>query len=172
MEKSKWLFLMSGIAGSGKSTWIKTHLDANRVTVVSRDQIRNSMVPEREEIFSKEDDVFAEFIRQIKEGLKDDNEVVIADATHLNPRARVKVLRALGSDLKGVKTGVVFFKLNEELALKRNDEREGRALVPRSAIRRMACQFEEPMYEEGFDLIIAVDGETSTSTIIEFEKGE
>ena len=87
MAKSK-LYLMMGIPGSGKSTYLKTRF-IERLRVISRDEIRFSMVKEDEEYFSKEKEVYAEFISQIKEALKFEAEV-FADATHLNETSRAK----------------------------------------------------------------------------------
>ena len=168
MEKSKFLFLMCGIPGSGKSTWIDKHINKDMVKIVSRDAIRFSMVAENEEYFSKEKEVFKKFIDEIIAGLEDETkDMVIADATHLNTASRTKVLNALGGNLKNIKVGVIFFKPNLELALERNENRKDtRAYVPRGVIRRMESQFERPTEIEGFDLIIEVDGVTSNSKII------
>lgn len=58
----KKIYLLCGIPGSGKSTWAKNHLDDNSIWI-SRDLIRFSMVSEEEEYFSKEKEVFKEFIK-------------------------------------------------------------------------------------------------------------
>ena len=62
------LWVMCGVPGTGKSTWIKNNLSKfeGEVEVISRDEIRFSMVSEGEEYFSKEDEVFKEFINRIK----------------------------------------------------------------------------------------------------------
>ena len=52
----KKLYVMCGGPGSGKSTWIKKNLPTFKgyTKVVSRDEIRFSLVKEGEEYFSKE----------------------------------------------------------------------------------------------------------------------
>ena len=76
------LFIMMGAPGAGKSTFIK-NLKGESGIPISRDNIRFSMVKEDEPYFSKEKEVYKEFIRLINEHLSR-NRDVIADATHLN----------------------------------------------------------------------------------------
>ena len=151
MAKSK-LYLMMGIPGSGKSTYLKTRFSQPPI-VISRDAIRFSMVSEEEEYFSKENAVYAEFIRQIKEMLEDKAEV-FADATHLNEASRAKVLLSLGESLKNVEVNVIWVRVPLETALAQNENRKDtRAYVPKSVIRRMHSQITMPIKEEGFDHI-------------------
>ncbi len=154
MKKSRQLIIMCGPAASGKSTWIQNHKDSfkGNVLVVSRDAIRFSLVKENEDYISKEKEVFNEFIYQIKEGLKF-NDVVIVDATHLTIGSRTKLFRALGKTLKGLKIIAIVIKPTLNECLEHNNNRTGRAFVPRGQIRRMWYQFTKPTLEEGFDEI-------------------
>ena len=90
------LYLMCGVPGAGKSTWVEQHKGEG--VVISRDKIRFSMLHETDEYFSKEPFVYQEFIKQITEAL-DTNGLVFADATHLNGSSRIKLLRSLGTAL-------------------------------------------------------------------------
>ena len=148
------LYLMCGIPGSGKSTWLKNH--ACDGVVVSRDVIRFSMVKEDEEYFSKENEVFAEFVRQINENLSVGKDV-FADATHLNPASRNKLLNQVsGYD----EVHAIVMLKTCDTALKQNENRIGtRAYVPRSVIRRMANQLQVPRLEEGFKSVIVITEE-------------
>ena len=60
----KNFYVLCGIAGSGKSTWINNHLAAFKgyTKVVSRDDIRFMIDNVDEEYFSKEKQVFKKFI--------------------------------------------------------------------------------------------------------------
>lgn len=158
MAKSK-LYLMMGAPGSGKSTYLKTRFSQPPI-VVSRDEVRFSMVKEDEEYFSKEKEVFAEYIEQIRTAIKFNAEV-FADATHLNESSRAKVLRALGSDLRDVEVNVIWVRVPVEVAITQNELRMGtRAYVPKSVIRRMYSQATMPSKEEGFEHIYIFDGKT------------
>lgn len=151
----KNLFVLVGISGSGKSTLAKKiakELGAS-TKIISRDEVRFSMVAEDEEYFSKENEVFKEFIRQIKESLNT-NQNTIVDATHLNCGSRTKLLRAIGADLEGAAVYAVVVLNDLEIILKQNRERKGRAYVPESVIKNMYATFEVPTLEEGFKEIM------------------
>ena len=161
MEKSKTLYVMCGIPGSGKSTYIKQHTellvrDYKAGIIVSRDQIRFSFVKEDEPYFSKEKEVFKTFVDEIKEGLTKYN-FVVADATHINQSSRTKLLRALGSSLKDVKVIALVMTTDLDTCLQRNMKRTGRELVPEDSIINMYHNFTIPTYEEGFNEIWLID---------------
>ena len=151
---AKNLILMSGIPGSGKSTLLKKRCDVTKEVIVSRDAIRFSRLNDKDEYFANEDEVWKEYIATLKLFLTDDNcESVIADATHLNARAREKVLRPLEEILKtsNIDVYVLFVNTSLETALERNAQRKGRALVPESAIKNMHRSLQAPSEKEGYD---------------------
>lgn len=146
---------LSLVAGSGKSTWVKEHLHTfpGYVKVVSRDDIRFFLVKKNEEYFSKEKEVFKQYIKEIKDGLRYYN-TTVADATHLNEASRNKLLRALGPALHNVEVDAVVIKVKLETALEQNENRKGaRSYVPPNQIHRMYSQQTMPTFEEGFDKI-------------------
>lgn len=147
------LRLLMGAPGSGKSTWIKNHLCLTD-KYVSRDDIRFSMVSETEEYFSKEKEVFKEYVKRINEGLQ--NYDVFADATHLNAASRNKLLRAITTKVDAIE--IIWIKTPLDMAIERNERRKGtRAYVPVEVIRRMYNQIEKPDFEEGFSKIYIVE---------------
>lgn len=171
---SKKLFILVGAAGSGKSTWIREHLNTFNgcVKVVSRDDIRFRLVSEEEEYFSKEKEVFNEFIEEIKDGLEH-CENTVADATHLNEASRSKLLRALGPALRDVEINAIVICTSLEKALDHNKNRKGtRSYVPPSVIRRMYYSQTLPSIEEGFNrvYIYQADKIGTKYTIIERNK--
>ena len=163
MEKSKnkRLWIMCGVPGSGKSTWIQQHINYFNKShaVISRDDIRFSMIKENDSYFSKEKEVFAEFIKQIIFSLNNNFDTIV-DATHINPASRGKLLRALKNNLKDIQINAIVIKEPLEVALERNKKREGLKVVPDSAIINMNTQFIDPTIEEGFDNIWIKKGET------------
>lgn len=170
------LLLMCGIPGSGKSTLAKRLIEENPgATYVSRDDIRfallrgtkeykaafsNRETNNQDEVdyitvnyFSKEKEVYTQFVDKIKEGLIN-SELTIADATHLNEGSRSKLLRALGTSLKDIEVDIAVMQVKLETALKQNDNRKGTiSFVPKKSIEEMFRYLTIPIEEEGFDNI-------------------
>ena len=147
------LIMMMGIAGAGKSTWVKENYPD--VVSVSRDEIRFDILDEKGgEYFDHEDEVFNGFIHQIIGSLVAD-EVTIADATHLNRKARLKVLSRVRKYADEVE--VVWIRVPLETALKQNAMRSGRAKVPNDVIKRMYNNIERPEDNEGINKLTIVE---------------
>lgn len=153
------LYMMVGIPGMGKSTFVKKTIEGKKnLKWVSRDVIRFSLVAEGEEYFSKEKEVFETFVKEIKDSLMAGMDV-FADATHLNKASRAKLLKEVKQYAREVDAVVLHGNVN--LALERNELRKGtRAYVPRSQMRRMATRLTMPSFVEGFTRIYVVDANT------------
>lgn len=135
------LYIMVGIPGSGKSYYLK-----DKTNVVSRDKVRFSIISNEDEYFSKEKEVFKEFVRQIQEYI-DKGEDVYADATHLNGVSRFKLMNALNLDKVDIIP--IVMRTPYKICLERNAKREGRACVPESAINRMKAFKTDPINDVG-----------------------
>lgn len=156
---TKEVKIMVGIPGSGKSTFAKQEaqfleMDGFHVAIISRDEVRKSFVGDRE-YFSRETEVFDEFIRQINECLELGIDYVFVDATHISQQSRAKLLGRLQPDENTTLTFEVC-DCGIETCIARNNLREGFAKVPESAIRKMARGFKAPtsaefqLYKYGF----------------------
>lgn len=160
----KILYLMCGVAGSGKSTYITNKiLDSDNLCIhhSSRDHIRFSLVKENEEYFSREDEVFNKFCEDIQKTLNSDvYDVVFADATHLTSKSRMKTLDRL--NLENVDIIPVYLDVPLEEILRRNAQRSGRKFVPETVIKNMYKSIRFPMFDENkyeYKSIIRVDSE-------------
>lgn len=145
------IYLLCGITASGKSTYVANHA-ADDDIVISRDEIRFSMLQEGQQYFDNEKQVITEFFRQIREAADAVQDVYI-DATHITKKARKKVLKQLCNR----NVTCICFKPNYERSVQLNKGRKGLALVSTSAIFKQYSIFEEPTIDEGFKEIIYVE---------------
>ena len=146
--KQKNLWLLVGIPGSGKSTWVREQLDSECKHWISRDAIRFEVVKEDEEYFSKEKEVFNLFVRAVQADIDNDFITdIYVDATHINEASREKLLGRL-KNLDKVNINAVLFNTPLEVCLERNAQRTGRACVPETAIRNMHKNLTHPAYDK------------------------
>ena len=156
------LYILCGLPGCGKTSWTRNKMKENTSSTdpkweyVSRDEVRFSMVKEEDDYFSKEKQVYNEFIKQLCEKL-DDAWVanVIADATHLNEVSRNKLINSIRRQRpnKPLNITMVYFDVPVEVCKFRNAKRQGRARVPDNIIEKMNVQLEFPKLREGLNHI-------------------
>ena len=146
----KTLYLMCGPAGSGKTTYVSKRIIADNIRCChhsSRDLIRFGLVKENEDYFSKEDEVFELFCKDIDETLHSDiYDCVYADATHLTAKARAKTLDKI--NLKNVDIIPIFLDTSHKETLRRNAERTGRRFVPETVVSKMHQSARVPTFGE------------------------
>ena len=141
------LLVMCGTPGCGKSTWAKKFAEENDAVIVSRDEIRFSMLDQGEDYFSREDEVTAKYYKQLNDLIADKGfEYIIADATHNTKKARGFFLDQI--NIKNVDVIPVYFTTSLEECKHRNDRRSGLARVPTKVIERMFNSRNIPTYNE------------------------
>ena len=144
------LYVMVGIPGSGKSTEAhKIQAIDPRIVYISRDEVRLSIIKDNEHLFSHEDEVYDAFYDKIAAQLTLSD--AIADATHMSPGARLKLINALNK--RGMTTDkyqIIFVCMDVpvEECIRRDDAREGRAHVTAPVIRRMNRSLDFPTIDE------------------------
>ena len=151
MCNEKKLYLLSGIPGSGKSTWAKNYINTRinrKVMWCSRDNIRFSLLKDSDNYFAHEDEVLANWYAMINDAITDsDIDRIIVDATHLTRKARERTL----SNLKNLDTVTLIgveFDVPIGIAIERNNKREGRAKVPETIIYNMAKSYTSITHDE------------------------
>ena len=148
---NKKLYLMIGPAGSGKTTWIREHAIPGVSAHISRDRIRFSMVKEDEYYFSREDEVYMEFVRQICRALSYETkwvDEIYVDATHLTKKSREKLVREIDNFCPSYDLIAVIVKPELEQCLAQNAQRSGREFVPETVIRNMCESFQHPLNDD------------------------
>ena len=141
--KQKKVWIISGIPGSGKSTWIRNRIAEKGGVHCSRDEIRFSLLKDGEDYFAHEDEVVRLWLEKAQEAINNPEvENIYIDATNLNDKSRKKVTEALP---KGdyIITYVIF-KVPLDVCIERNSLRTGRAYVPESVIKNMYNSFTIP----------------------------
>lgn len=150
-----YLFVLVGVPGSGKSTFIRDYViyykeNNTKVAAISRDDIRFSLLKEGEEYFSHEKEVYKILWESINSALSEGKSVFV-DQTSLTKTSRKWLLDHItGYD----KVFAIWIDEKLDTCLKRNEFRKGtKRYVPRGVIHRMFDQFEMPSIDEGFDAI-------------------
>lgn len=150
------LVMLCGIPCSGKSTYVnklRAYEYWENSVVLSTD---NYIEEQAKRLGMTYNEVFQDCIdeatRQLEMSFvraKDEGKKIIWDQTNLSIKTRKKKLIKVPSIYKRT---VVWFRVDLEEALKRNETREGK-FIPESILKRMYYQFEVPTLEEGFDFV-------------------
>ena len=144
----KKLFIMMGVPGSGKSTWLRNNIKDDNSIIVSRDEIRFSLLQDGDDYFEHEGEVYSRFIDQINAGLSNLKDVWV-DQTTLNRKARTKLLNAIQIEPKEI--NIVYMERPLEQALEWNARRSGRRLVPEETIKNMYNSIQLPTEKENIN---------------------
>lgn len=146
------IYIMSGIPGSGKSSYIE-NCASPFDKIISRDEIRFSLLKEGEDYFAHEKEVlkkFKEAIRIYDEFTEWGN--IWVDATNISKKTRRRLLNCISYN----DVTCVYFPPNIEKSIENNSKREGKYRVPTEVIISQANRFETPTVDEGFKYVVEV----------------
>jgi predicted kinase len=140
------IVLLSGLPGSGKSTWI-----AGKDGVLSSDALRQLLAddPCNQNIHPR---VFRVLRDLLKHRLELKRPVTYVDATNLTPYERRPYIAI--ADLFDAEIEALFFDVSIGECIRRNLARERQ--VPEDVIRQMAARLVPPDVAEGFSLVSRV----------------
>lgn len=147
------LYVLVGVPGSGKSTWVKSQKWADQCVVVSTDEFVEDYAKECGQTYSE---VFDEYMPTAVKLMadkvvraRDAGKDIIWDQTSTSVATRAKKFRMLPDYYK---IAVVFRKPDDEELKKRLASRPGKK-IPWSVIEQMHGNWEEPTEDEGFNEI-------------------
>lgn len=123
------------------------------------------MLEDDEDYFAHEGTVFTTFLQKIEEALLSKVDRVFADASHLNQASRAKVINKVGQYADEI--DVIWLRTPLMECYKRNENRTGRARVPKSTIKSMYDSIQEPSIKEGINRVYIIDGKTQELKVLE-----
>lgn len=131
------LIILSGVAGTGKSTYIKENYpDA---FVVSSDEIGKAAG-----LKSNENWVFTEMYEQIKNAMAQKEETIVVDSTMLTRTRRMTVLNQTRPDKTGYDVEIVQLHKPLEQIIEQNSNRPKEDYVPEQNVRQMYAAMQPP----------------------------
>jgi predicted kinase len=151
-------YMLVGVPGSGKSTWIaKQPFDWNRTVIASTDSFIELQAKKEGSTYN---DVFADNMSPaikhmaavVIDAVKNKYDI-IWDQTSTTIRSRAKKFRMLTPDYRVV--GVVFQTPEQKELERRLSSRPGKN-IPKQVMTSMIDGWEEPSETEGFDQIVYV----------------
>jgi len=150
------IYMLVGVPGSGKSTWLSKQDKTNAVVLSTDDYIERVALASG----STYSDVFKNSIEDASQNLENELAVAIKgkkdiywDQTNLTARARSKKLDKIPSEYRKV---AVFFKTPDDAELKRRLSSRPGKIIPANILMAMRSQLEIPTVDEGFDRVIVV----------------
>jgi predicted kinase len=151
-------YILVGIPGSGKSTWIENQsFDKTQTAIVSTDIHVERYASELGKTYSE---VFKDFMPTAVNLMVDDvldavenNLDIVWDQTSTTVLTRAKKFRMLPKHYEMI---AVVFPTPDDLELSRRLNNRPGKIIPQEVIDSMKSQFEEPSEQEGFDKIIFV----------------
>ena len=153
------LYVLVGIVGAGKSTWIaKQPFDWTRTIIASTDNHVEKYAKEQGKTYS---DVFQDYMPTAVKNMANDvadavkhGYDIIWDQTSTTVNTRAKKLRMVPNTYE--KIAVVFPTPDAKELSRRLASRPGKN-IPQDVVNRMLRDFTMPTESEGFDRIITVD---------------
>ena len=152
------LYMLIGVPGSGKSTWVRSNVDP-RAIIASSDDYIEAMASREGKTYSE---VFDQHIKAANQHVATTVAAAISkgadivwDQTNLNAKSRKPKLATIPDEYE--KIAVVFPTPSDDEWKKRLDSRPGKT-IPSNILLGMKSSVQMPTADEGFDEVIVVNG--------------
>ena len=147
------LYMLVGIPGSGKSTWVNNQIWTKNCAYISTDYYIEKFAQKLNKTYTEVfDDVIPRAVRLMNRSVcraKNNNKDIIWDQTSVTIKTRAKKLRIL-TDYRAI--AVVFDTPELDELYRRLRLREGKH-IPHRVIHQMLDHWQDPTLEEGFSEI-------------------
>lgn len=148
------LNIMIGFPGSGKSSYARKYLLTNKSVYLSSDQIRVDMYGFEDQTHNSE--VFERMKKETILALQNGFDVIY-DATNLIRKRREALIKDIKSKTQNIEINAYLCCTPINIVLERNMTRTERHL-PWDKLEQMIKSIEVPMYYEGYNNIMLIDG--------------
>jgi len=151
-------YILVGLPGSGKSTWIKNNVDSS-FSIISTDNIIEKIAKQQNKTYSE---VFNDNIKYATQQMNHDLDLAIKqgknivwDQTNLSAKKRASILNRIPKNYKKI---CVLFDVPLPVLYDRLYKRgnETGKYIPNKVIGDMLKTYQEPDLSEGFDDIIKI----------------
>lgn len=151
-------YILVGVPGSGKSTWIaQAPLDWTNTVIASTDNYVEKEAKRQEKTYTEVfKDVMPDAVKDMAKTVTDavqNKQDIVWDQTSTTAYTRAKKLRMLPDDYEVI--AVVFHTPPASVLMKRLASRPGKE-IPWEIVSNMIGKFEMPTEAEGFDQIIHI----------------
>lgn len=169
------VYIMMGLPGSGKTTWAKEKAKETGAVIIGRDDIRHMLKHSHDYDKSKRSQKYVWDVSQYMIGLALQRRFdVILDQLSLTKKQRqdtLKLVRDFASDACVTLVWCAEDKLNVDRRMD-SDMAWGDREYYESLIKKLKDEVEEATYDEGFDHVVFVPGESNNVHPMAFKDGE
>lgn len=146
------VYIMVGIPGSGKSTWVKQHLNKEFELAFSSDMYREKLCGNASDQ-TKNKQVFCTLYQDMKDALMEGKSICF-DATNVTLKDRAKFVNLCREVNKEIRIHAVYLSINKADAVVRDKKRA--RVVGEEVIDKFIKRLVEPKLDEGFSSITQI----------------
>lgn len=148
------LYMLVGVPGSGKSTWLNNNKSENGVVVSSDDHVERLAAKQGQTYSQAFDAVIGQASSHMQKDLRDAVKAekdIYWDQTNIGANSRKKKLKQIPNTYRKV---AVFFPTPDDAEHERRLASRPGKTIPSHVIKSMANNLQVPSKEEGFDSIV------------------